>query len=119
MIERDHDRVIEHSSSGWTPCLSDLYPFSLGCHEVGCTVSATDCLVRLVSSVGSIVTFQETIDFDRFWRQTSRFRFRFLLAPIISGGRMYHRRIDVAMFVLSIGTISAGHNGQLRQRGSA
>jgi len=32
---------------------------------------------------------------------------------------MYHHRIDVAMFVLSIGTISAGHKGQLRRRGSA
>ena len=54
---------------------------------------------------------------DPFWRQTSRFRF--FLASIISDGRMYRRRIDVAMFVLSIGTISASHNGQLRRRRSA
>ena len=32
------------------------------------------------------------------------------LAPIISDGRMYRRRIDIAMFILSIGTISASHN---------
>ena len=65
-----------------------------------------------VDSVGSIVTFQETIDFGGKRRG---FDFDFL-APIISDGRMYRRRIDVAIFVLSIGTISAGHDGQWRRR---
>jgi len=68
-----------------------------------------------VDSVGSIVTFQETIDFGG---KRHGFDFDFL-APIISDGRMYRRRIDVAIFVLSIGTISAGHNEQLRRRASA
>ena len=33
--------------------------------------------LRLISSVGAMWTFERTIDFDRFSRQTSRFRFWF------------------------------------------
>jgi len=32
-------------------------------------------------SVGAMWTFERTIDFDRFSRQTSRFRFRFFWLP--------------------------------------
>jgi len=34
-----------------------------------------------LASVGWIVTFEETIDCDRFWRQTSRFQLRFFGLP--------------------------------------
>ena len=81
-----------------------------------------------------LVTWHYILVLGRLWLFKKRsIRFRSILAanvavsisisifltPIISDGRMYRRRIDVAMFVLSIGTISDGHNGQLRQRGSA
>jgi len=42
-------------------------------------VAATEMhlLKNLHFSVGAIGTFELTIDFDRFWRQKSSFRFRF------------------------------------------
>jgi len=78
---------------------------------LGCKIAAH----LKLCSVGSIVTFEETIDFGVKRRG---FNFDFL-APIITDGRMYRCRIDIVMFILSVGTISASHNGQLRRRGSA
>jgi len=56
----------------------------------------------MLPSVGAMWTFERTIDFDRFSRQTSRFQFRFFWIPKYGQYTGLTKKVPLALSTLAI-----------------